>query len=345
MKFWLKLFYSIFIKDFIPKIISVLLGSFFWYYVTVLSIEKTYINMPIEVINTPDGTSVEYNKNTNIKVELLAREDLSSYLSRIKAVVDLSDATKGKRQYPIILQNLPSGINYYLNPKMIMIELDDIISNTIPIMLEIVSNNNNNNKNILTYKLTPDKITVIGSAKKIKSLNSIKTETFNADTLENLKFFTTNIKLRIPTSITTSPDISIISMEGQIESYDITNKVFLPVTVQSLKPSLGIVAIPSVQFTTLTKESNIERLLLETEVTINFSNITNSGVHTVPIAINAPVDLKFLNPPSNITLLIEDDPELSFEAAGNFTAPININNQLEETNNVKDPLTTNETLK
>ncbi|MGL4394119.1 MAG: CdaR family protein [Brevinema sp.] len=312
MKFWRKLFHFIFIRDFLAKVVCVFLGVFFWYYATVLSIEKTYINLPIEILNAPDNMAIEFQQEKNVRVELQAREDISSYIGRIQATVDLEEAKKGKKQFPIRLQNLPAGIHYDLSPRNLSISLEDIVSNTVPIVLEVRSNAQ---KEVNKYTINPDKITIIGSAARIKQISSIKTDPLNLDNLGAMRIFSTNIKLRLPNNVSISPNISVISIEGQIDNYTITNKVFLPATVENLKPSLVIPITPNIEFNVLTASSNIERLILNTKVTANFAKVTNAGSHSVPIKIEAPEGLRLINAPTNMSILIESDPELSSEKA------------------------------
>ncbi|MGL4563030.1 MAG: CdaR family protein [Brevinema sp.] len=344
MKSWLKILHLIFIKDVIPKIISVFLATFLWYYATILSIEKTYVNLPVEIIDIPAGISLEYNKDTNIKVELQAREDVSLYIQRLRAVVSLANAVKGKQIYPITLENLPEGINYDITPKNISIELFEIVTNEVPIVLDTVSNPYSK---ITNYTLSPDTINIIGSADRVKAVSSIKTESLDLNTLNNVTYFITNIKIKSLHMIEITPNIPI-RVEGQLEHYHITNKVFLPITIENLSAKLVIPSIPSIQFTVLTADSNIELLLLKTEVKVDLSNITNAGTHKLPVTIIGPERLKFLMPPETVTLLIENDPELTEKWS--FQDKIEIiktnSNQSEETEGSnKNSTNTNETLK
>lgn len=344
MVFLRKLLKKIFINDFSSKLLSILLASCLWFYVTVLSLEKTYINLPIELINTPDDLSIKYNDKLNVKVEIEAREDVSLYLSRLRAVIDLTNSGIGKRQFPIILQNLPTDINVDLNPKYISLDIQKIVSNNVPITIEFT--NKSANIHVTNIRISPNTVSIEGNTSEINKIKSIKTEVFDLKNMRDSNHIITNLKLNIPSKVNIKPS-GPVSVEIFIENYNITNKVFLPFTIINLKPELVIPAIPTFEFTTLSADSNIEGLLLQTEISVDFSKITNEGEHSVPITILAPNNLKFLNAPEQIVIVVEKDPEISTLLTNN-TSSMNstiTNNKVEKVDILdKDPFYTNETI-
>lgn len=292
------------LSDPLGKLLSFTIALFLWYYVTILSIEKTYISLPISLINTPENKIIEYDKDTIIRIEIIARDNVTRLIEKIQAVVDLSNAPSGKNSYPVTLLNLPQEIKANINPSSLDITIYDIITKTISINLCVESNDM-----LTNTSFSPSKITLKGSSKIINPINIINSIKLippitNSNTIE------TNIGLVIPKELAAlsknNIDVSLF-----YNSSFISSNIFLPINYIGLDPVFIISNIPATPLTMVSSTSNIEQLLIQSELILDLSLVTNTGMYEAPVLLQAPSNVNVPDLPSFISVQIESNTNIS----------------------------------
>lgn len=327
MQFWHN-FHQLILSDPKGKIIALILACFLWYYVNVLSLEKTYLNLPIIIVNPPENLKLEYTKKMNVRVELQSREDISSYIKNLEAIVDLSEYTLGTKEYPIKINHLPPDIQLNITPQTLKITIYALQNKSVPIRLSF--NKSPMNSFITNYTISPDKVTIIGKKELLNQVNFLKTEELVISNSFS-DILQTNLKILSPRGIIVSQGYTAkISLFAR--NFNITNtQVTLPIDTKSLVTGFSIKNLPNIPLTIVSSVSNIEKLLLQTKISLELNEIKSAGKFIVPITITAPPELKILNPPYNIDIEI-----ISNKNVQEFVNPIMdlINQSSEKTNSL-----------
>lgn len=297
MKFWDKIT-SFLRTDIKPKIISLLIACFLWYYINIFSIKKTYISLPVEIINLPEDTIIDEKNNFAIRLEILSDEDISAHINKISAAIDLSNASMGPNTYSVELLNLPKGLTVNMFPSTIKLTLIPIIQKIVPIDLAI---NSQEAQRKILYK--PQEITIIGPEDKIRRVDKISTRLIEDTKIRFSPEFQTNVSINLPDKIE-SIDTKKINVHIFYDYEISTNKVFLPTSIAGLNPEFSVTSLPSIPIYIISVDNNLEDILVQSEMVLNMENIISDGIHTVPLTIKTPDSVKLMNPPEEIVLEI-----------------------------------------
>lgn len=286
-------------SDPVGKAISIILAYFLWYYVQNFSIEKLYISLPVTIINIPQNKIIEATNDIAIRVEISAYEDVSRRIENLKAVIDLSNYTTGTKSYPITLLNLPKDIEANISPEFKRISIYDIINKTVPITINIKSNNALTN---ISYK--PKEVTISGSSKIIEQIKALTTEELKINnSIQNV--ISTNLKIYYPNKVKLL-DATSVAIILNFNRTNYTNEVIIPIKYIGQQSNLQISFTTNMYLKFVTTSSNIEPLLLESFMTLDLSNITNSGKHNIPINISVPTNVHLIDPPTVVPIELFD---------------------------------------
>ncbi|MGL4676433.1 MAG: hypothetical protein ACRCWI_02050 [Brevinema sp.] len=280
--------------DPIGKIISIVLAIFLWYYVNVISIEKIYISLPISLVNVPQDKIVTPAQNMAVRVEISTHEDVSRRIKDLSAVIDLSEYEVGQRAYSISLTNLPKDIQVKIFPEQKQIEVYPIVTNTVPITVKVDPHS------LLTnIEHFPNKAVIIGSSIQIENIKTLSTGNLKYTLPMQSSSLETNLRVLIPNGVTLlEPQTVDVLLQFNQQVY--TNTVLLPLEYHNLNSNLTIDAPLSIELDVVTTVSNIEQLLLASELSVNLLVITNMGFYELPLEIKNPSNILFIDPPSQV---------------------------------------------
>ena len=295
-------------SDPLGKITALLIAYFLWYYVQNFSLEKIYISIPVTVVNAPENKIINATNDIAIRVEISAYEDVSRRIENLRAIIDLSNYSPGVKSYPITLLNLPKDINANITPESKRISIYDISTKTIPINIKVYSNDTLTN---ITY--SPKEVTISGSSQIVDQITALTTDELRIkNPIRNI--ISTNLTIKHPNKVELL-DKNSVTVTLFFDQMNFTNEVIVPVKYIGLQSNLQISFITNMYLNFVTKTSNIESLLLQSSMSLNFSNITNAGEHDVPVTISIPSNVLLLNPPTIVPIELVDSLEM--------TSPVN----------------------
>ena len=306
MKSSLNKFSTFLFSDPWGKIFSFMIACVLWYYVNIYSIERTYISLPITLINEPTDKVLEYRKDIAVKVEIMAREDVSRRIEKLQAVIDLSNISLGSERYPITLSNLPQDIRASISPSYLNISAYEIVSKKVPIYVQVVANNTLTNT---TY--SPREVTVFGSSKILEALRAINTLEINPPIPLN-NILKTNVQLSIPRGITVDGS-TMVAIRLDYKTVLKTNDVLLPITILGLDPRFQIESIPTIPLQLVSPNANIERDIIQSEVILDLSLVTSPQLYLAPATLKTPSNVSILNLPSNVSINILENIDTTIE--------------------------------
>ena len=290
-------------SDPIGKVGAVFIAYFLWYYVQNFSLEKFYVSLPVTVVNAPENKIIDATNDIAIRVEISAYEDVSRRIENLSAIIDLSNYTLGVKSYPIILLNLPNDIKANISPESKRISIYDISSKTIPINVKVYSNNN-----LTSVAYSPKEVTISGSSQIIDQIQALATDELKIqDPIQSI--ITTNIKIIYPNKVKLL-DKDSVTVTLSFNQINYTNEVIVPVKYIGLQNNLQISFITDMYLNFVTKTSNIEPLLLESSMSLDFSAITNAGKYKIPVTISVPTNVILINPPTVVPIELVDSLEI-----------------------------------
>ncbi|MGL4366826.1 MAG: CdaR family protein [Brevinemataceae bacterium] len=321
-------FISIIFSDYLAKIMSLATAGLLWYYVNVLSLEKTYITLPINVINKPNNVCINYMKDLNIHLEVQSYEDISQITSKFEAVVNLSNAQLGTHRYPIELHNIPDKAYVNKNPEFLNVVISEIVTKTVPVVLNISSNVSNESR-VASYKLSPSEIQISGSLELLNNIKYIKTAILNEASIpENASTWTTNINLDTPQKLKNS-SANYTTASLILKKQTFTNEIVVPVDIVKLDPRFSSITPLSTKLKVISFTKDIETLILDTKIEADANSISNAGSFKIPLNITAPSNLIILQKEKDISIDISVSRNIQ-----EFVGPIIdiVNPQNSETN-------------
>ena len=299
-------------SDPIGKMTAVLIAYFLWYYVQNFSLEKLYISLPVTVINAPENKIIDATNDIAIRVEISAYEDVSRRVENLQAIIDLSNYTSGVKSYPITLLNLPKDINADISPEFKRISIYDVITKTVPINISVYSNDTLTN---ITY--SPKEVSISGSSQIIDQIKALTTDELRIkNPIQSI--ISTNILITHPDKVQLlDKDTVTVTLFFNQKNY--TNEVIVPVKYIGLQSNLQISFITNMYLKFVTKISNIEPLLLESYMSLDFSAITNIGKYDIPVTISSPTNVYIIDPPKILPIELIDPTETALPIKENIT--------------------------
>ena len=289
-------------SDPVGKLGAIMVAYFLWYYVQNFSLEKVYVSLPVTVVNAPENKVIDATNDIAIRVEISSYEDVSRRIENLSAIIDLSEYTPGVKSYPIILLNLPKDIKANISPESKRISIYDIITKTIPINVKVYSNDTLTN---IAY--SPKEVSISGSSQIIDQIKALTTEELR---IENpiRSTISTNIRITYPNKVLLLDKDSVaVTLFFNQKNY--TNEVIVPVKYIGLQSNLQMSFITNMYLKFVTKTSNIEPLLLESSMSLDFSAITNAGKYDIPTTISAPTNVILIDPPTVVPIELIDPTE------------------------------------
>ncbi len=266
------------------------------------------MSLPVSLVNVPEGKEVEVPSDLVVSVEISAHEDVSRRIEDMTAVIDLSNYQYGERNYPIVLQNLPNDIQARISPEYKKVHIYDIVTKDIPVNLRVSSNS------LLTnVSYSPKTVSVIGSTKVLDSLKSLNTYEFNYK-VPIMDILKTNVDIVMPNKVRLQNNQSV-EVTLYFNQRVHTNEVFLPVEYENIDSNFMAIGSRAVSLSVMTVVTNIENLLLESRVSLDFTNITEEGEYDIPLQISTPTNMIVLNAPVTlpIILMAENKNEINLD--------------------------------
>ncbi len=295
------------------------------------------MSLPIEVVNVPDDKEMEIPSDLFVSVEISAHEDVSRRIEDLTAIIDLSNYQLGERNYPIVLQNLPNDIQARISPEYKKVNIYDIVTKDVLINLRVPTN-----PLLTNVSYSPRSVTIVGSTKILDTIKSLNTYEFKytVPIMDRLK---TNVDIVMPNKVRLQNNQNIeVTLYFNQRVY--TNDVFLPVEYENIPPSFVAVGSRAVSLSVMTVVTNIENLLLESKIGLDFANIKEEGEYEIPLQISTPTNMIMLNAPDTLSVILisENKNDTSVEGFNDIVEASLEGLSKEDTNTINE--TNNEVL-
>lgn len=196
------------IKSVIAALVSLTIITSIWFGFTRSSDVIIAIEVPIEFMNRPSDLEIIDASPSRAKLHISGASALmrSLKLQYVSVQVDLAKASEGTNMIPIKQENvyLPPGITLNrIEPHFVKVILDRIVTKQVEVQVDWVGHLDDSLK-IVSVKVIPEFITVIGGKTLLNSVNTIYTAPVSLNTITQSGSITVPLVIA-PTPIRLAP--------------------------------------------------------------------------------------------------------------------------------------------
>ncbi len=284
-------------KDWLLRLLSLLIAIFLWYFVVGEDKVDTSLYIPVEIVNLPRHLVIANQFKKQMEVSVSGPRGLIDSVRRqhISRRVNLAKATPGTmvvRNEPDSI-SLPRGINILrIQPTNITLLIDRLVEKTLPVELKIVGRPAEGYE-LVSAEVEPSVIAISGPLGTLGPETQLLTEPVDINGLDGS--ITKQIPLRLAPAVIDLIGETVVSARIVIKEKTTPRRFgAIPLTLTQTDPSLLYQMIPaSVTVTAKVPLSLVhdpDRLIPKIHATLNVGGI-KPGRHKVPIEVNAQAPL------------------------------------------------------
>lgn len=296
---------SLFFKNLTLKILSLVLASALWFFVSGKSKTEIAISVPVEFTALPSEMTIVSKVPTNIHIRVKGTKTLLRPLT-VKPPsisIDMSQAKSGKNIIQLeqeTFNDLPLGVDVVnLDPSTLTLYIDHFVKKTLPIKLKTLGTPPKGFQ-VKKVTVTPETAEFRVSQEYLKEHNTVFTEPIDLS------------ELRQSTKI----DLSLLTPPGELKLLDPGTKItaFITISValaqrvikgiridfKNRNQGIGRIGISN-YFVDLVVECpllmQVDNIRKKTTVSVDLAKLNSedkNGYHTFPVAVNLPENVKLL---------------------------------------------------
>ncbi len=268
------------------KIISIVIAVIVWFIVATSEQQEVSFYVPVKFKNEAEG--LKAFTDTNLISVLVKGPKISMKnftFNDIKIEIDLSNFQSGEYLYRIKPTDvmLPSGIHLIrVEPQDVRIMIDKLGKKTVKVIPSFIGEVKDGYK-ISSVTISPNFVTIFGTNKKIKVLESVETLPINISDLDKNIKQKIGIKLNEIISDSKPKEVEVeIKVTENIITKNISN---YGLTLQNLNPSFKIKSLsPDKVDISIRGRSDRLNNLEGLKLYVDLSGITKEGKYEFPIS-------------------------------------------------------------
>ncbi|MGB9732100.1 MULTISPECIES: CdaR family protein [Calditerrivibrio] len=275
------------INNNILKIISVIIAVIVWFIVATSEQQEVSFYVPIKFKN--EGEGLKAFTDTNLISVLVKGPKISMKnftFNDIKIEVDLSNFQSGEYLYRIKPTDvmLPSGIHLIrVEPQDIKIIIDKLGKKTVKVLPTFIGELKDGYK-ISSVTITPSHVTVYGTSKKIKALESVETLPINISGVDaSLK---QKVGIKVGEIITDAKPNEVQIELKVVENIIVKNLNNLSFVLENLNPHFKVIRInPDRVDLSVRGRSDKLNSLDNLKLFVDLSKINRDGIYELPVKV------------------------------------------------------------
>ncbi len=171
-------------ENLLLKVLSLVLAIFLWYFISARGYSELTLQLPLELVNIPEGYEVTEKSADRVNVSFLGSTKILRLLNpeQLRVSIDMKDTEEGSHKIMLTPDNIkvPSAVSITdINPGTISITIERIAEKVVPVKLNL--KNASITKDYL-FTITPDTVKVKGPESILKKVKYVKTEPIEIDT-------------------------------------------------------------------------------------------------------------------------------------------------------------------
>ncbi len=191
------------------KLIFLVLALFIWFFFAGEKESVISYTRPIEFRNLPKNMELLKISAEKAEVQISGSRHILLQLKpeQVGFSLNLENSEPGKNVFPLTSKNLsiPPGLKVIkVKPDKIAVVMEATGTKSIPVAPEFVGNLPQG-KELLSYKMTPDQVIIVGAPSVLKGISSIKTEPISLTEIKETSRIQAGIMVS-PPSLKLSPD-------------------------------------------------------------------------------------------------------------------------------------------
>lgn len=275
------------INNNILKIISVIIAVIVWFIVATSEQQEVSFYVPVKFKN--EGEGLKAFTDTSLISVLVKGPKISMKnftFNDIKIEIDLSNFQSGEYLYRIKPTDvmLPSGIHLIrLEPQDIRIIIDKLGKKTVKVIPSFIGDLKDGYK-ISSVVITPSYVTIYGTSKKIKALESVETLPINISGVDgNLK---QKVGIKVGEIISDAKPGEVQVELKIVENIIVKNLNNLSFVLENLNPHFKVVRInPDRVDLSVKGRSDKLNSLDNLKLFVDLSKINKDGIYELPIKV------------------------------------------------------------
>jgi len=275
------------INNNILKIISVIIAVIVWFIVATSEQQEVSFYVPVKFKN--EGEGLKAFTDTSLISVLVKGPKISMKnftFNDIKIEIDLSNFQSGEYLYRIKPTDvmLPSGIHLIrLEPQDIRIMIDKLGKKTVKVIPSFIGDLKDGYK-ISSVVITPSYVTIYGTSKKIKALESVETLPINISGVDgNLK---QKVGIKVGEIISDAKPGEVQVELKIVENIIVKNLNNLSFVLENLNPHFKVVRInPDRVDLSVKGRSDKLNSLDNLKLFVDLSKINKDGIYELPIKV------------------------------------------------------------
>ncbi len=174
-------------ENFLLKVLSLVLAVFLWYFIAARGYSELTLQLPVELVNIPEGYEVIEKSIDRVNVSFLGSTKILRLLNpeQLRVSVDMKDAEQGSTELRLTPKDIkvPSAVSITdIEPGTIKITIDRVAEKVVPVALQF---KHKNTPKHYTFTVSPDTVTIKGPETMLKKIRTIKTEPLELDPQED----------------------------------------------------------------------------------------------------------------------------------------------------------------
>ncbi|HSR36005.1 MAG TPA: CdaR family protein [Desulfurivibrionaceae bacterium] len=267
-------------KDWLLRLLSLLLAVFLWYFVVGEDKVDTSIYIPVEIVNLPRELVIANQFKKQVEVSVSGPRGLIDSIrrQRINRTVNLAKAAPGT----VVIRNepesipLPRGVNILrIQPTHITLQIDRLVEKTLPVELKITGHPAEGYE-LISAQVEPPIITISGPQATLGNETQLLTEPLDISGLDSS--VTKQVPLRLAPAVIDLIGETVVSARVVVKEKT-TPREFgaVPLTVAQGDPNLKYQFTPATVTVTakvpLSQVHDPARLVAKIRATINVAGL------------------------------------------------------------------------
>ncbi|MDZ7345086.1 MAG: hypothetical protein ONA90_11305 [candidate division KSB1 bacterium] len=291
------------VENYRVKLIVVAVATLFWFAVVTENDYEYDIDIPIALVNMPEGKIVVNRPTTTARVRFEGKgRALLALLFYREARIAL-DLENVRKHHAFILQRhmvqRPRGSTpltplQILSPDTVYVRLSNLLEKTVRVSAAVKITTTPGYTVIYPYRLVPDSLKISGPEEAVKSIDSVLTEYKEFNNVQ--QSVSGRLTLRpFPDSMRIQLAVDQVDFFADVQKLIEVTLQEIPVQVNNVPPHLKVTPVPSTL--SLTVEGS-EKLLLNIKrenivAYIDFARIRGSETEGHPAYIRTPEGVRY----------------------------------------------------
>jgi YbbR domain-containing protein len=215
------------------RVFAMFLAVILWMQSILVSEQRSVVSFPLTLRDVPLGITLEnIPEQLSFNVRGKGLDILRMILSKPTVSIDASMISVNTDQIPLqdYIIDLPENINVsFLGPsdaELLNIQADVFHQKSVPIRLDFANTYTQNRLSEMTYRITPETVTIFGSRSRLQNISMILTQSIDQEILSAGR---AEINLVLPyDDVSLSEDSVTLSISGIQEATRVFTDVSLP---------------------------------------------------------------------------------------------------------------------